>query len=151
MPMAGQSFSDALTAIVGHLGSGHAANISVQTDGEPFDIPNFVAGNLLLAAQEAIRNALHHGQPTAIDVLVAYDAEARQVQVSVTDNGSGFTVGNEAGPAQGHFGLQGMRERIGSLGGSLTIESHPGEGTRLTAVVATPAYDTQLEGVEGNA
>lgn len=151
MPMAGQSFFDAVVTLVAHLGSGHAAKISVSADGEPFDIPNFVAGNLLLVAQEAIRNAIHHGHPDAVDVLVAYDAVARQIRVSVADDGDGFAVGNEAGPAQGHFGVQGMRERIGSLGGALQIDSRPGEGTRITAVITTPAHDADLEGVQNDA
>jgi signal transduction histidine kinase len=151
MPMAGQSFSAAIAALVAHLGSGHAATITASSDGEPFEIPNFVAGNLLLVAQEAIRNALYHGQPTAVDVLVAYESAARKVVITVEDDGSGFTVGAEAGPAQGHFGLQGMRERIGSLGGALMIDSRPGKGTRVTAAVVTPAYDATLEGAQSDA
>jgi len=145
MPMAGQSFSAAVAALVAHLGSGHAAKITVSSNGEPFEIPNFVVGNLLLVAQEAIRNALHHGQPKTIHLQIDYDAAAREVTMTVADDGSGFAVGAEVGPAQGHFGVQGMRERIASLGGTLTIDSRPGQGTRVTAVVVTPAYDTQLE------
>ena len=145
MPMAGQSFSAAVAALVAHLGGGHAAKITASSDGEPFEIPNFVAGNLLLVAQEAIRNAVHHGQPKTIHVQIDYDAAAREVTMKVADDGGGFTVGAEVGPAQGHFGVQGMRERIASLGGTLTIDSRPGQGTRVTAVVVTPAYDTQLE------
>jgi signal transduction histidine kinase len=136
---------------VNHLGSGHAAKISVSCDGEPFEIPNFVAGNLLLVAQEAIRNALHHGQPKTVDVQIDYDAASREVTMTVADDGSGFAVGDEVGPAQGHFGLQGMRERIASLGGTLAIDSRPGRGTRVTAVVVTLAYDAQLEGVQNDA
>ena len=151
MPMAGQSFSDAVAALVNHLGSGHAAKISVSCDGEPFEIPNFVAGNLLLVAQEAIRNALHHGQPKTVDLQIDYDAASREVTMTVADDGSGFAVGDEVGPAQGHFGLQGMRERIASLGGTLAIDSRPGRGTRVTAVVVTLAYDAQLEGVQNDA
>jgi signal transduction histidine kinase len=147
MPMAGQSFSAAVAAIVAHLGSGHAAKITVSSDGEPFEIPNFVAGNLLLVAQEAIRNAVHHGQPKTIHLQIDYDAAAREVTMTAADDGSGFVVGAEVGPAQGHFGVQGMRERIASLGGTLTIDSRPGQGARVTAIVVTPAYDTQLEGV----
>jgi signal transduction histidine kinase len=150
MPMAGQSFSAAVAAIVAHLGSGHAAKMTVSSDGEPFEIPNFVAGNLLLVAQEAIRNAVHHGQPKTIDLQIDYDAAAREVTMTVADDGGGFTVGAEVGPAQGHFGLQGMRERIASLGGTLTIDSLPGQGTRVTAMVVTPAYDAELEGAQGD-
>jgi signal transduction histidine kinase len=75
----------------------------------------------------------------------------RKVVITVEDDGSGFTVGDEAGPAQGHFGLQGMRERISSLGGAVTIDSRPGKGTRVTATVVTPAYDATLEGVQSDA
>ncbi|MCX7430168.1 MAG: sensor histidine kinase [Planctomycetia bacterium] len=151
MPMAGPSFSAAVAALVAHLGSGHAAKITVSSDGEPFEIPNFVAGNLLLVAQEAIRNAVHHGQPKTIHLQIDYDAAAREVTITVADDGHGFVVGDEVGPAQGHFGVQGMQERIASLGGTLTIDSRPGQGTRVTAVVVTPAYDTQLEGAQSDA
>ena len=151
MPMAGQTFSAAVAALVAHVGSGYAAKITISSDGEPFEIPHFVAGNLLLVAQEAIRNAVHHGQPKTVEVHIDYGADTRKVTMTVADDGGGFAVGAEVGPAQGHFGLQGMRERIASLGGTLAIDSLPGQGTRVTAVVVTPAYDAQLEGVSTDA
>jgi signal transduction histidine kinase len=50
-----------------------------------------------------------------------------QVAMDVQDDGKGFDV---CAPARG-FGLKGMGERVESLGGSLSVESAPGEGTTL--------------------
>jgi signal transduction histidine kinase len=57
----------------------------------------------------------------------------------------GYVVAAADGPAQGHFGLQGMRERIAGLGGTFSVESRPGAGTAVTATVTSPAWDRQLE------
>lgn len=149
MPLAGKPFSDAIAAVVTHAGRGQQTRITVKEVGERFEIANFVAGNLLLVVQEAIRNAIHHARPKAVDVNLAYEVAERRITVMVEDDGCGFTIGSEAGPAQGHFGLQGMRERIGSLGGSFSIEASPGRGTRITASVTTPLFDRQLEGPPG--
>lgn len=149
MPLAGRPFSDALAAVVAHVGRGHEPRIAVSEVGEPFEVANFVAGNLLLVVQEAIRNAIHHARPTVVDVRLVYDAAERRITVTVEDDGCGFTIGSEAGPAQGHFGLQGMRERIASLGGSCSIDTSPGRGTRITASVSAPSFDRQLEGLQG--
>jgi signal transduction histidine kinase len=51
----------------------------------------------------------------------------------VADNGQGITINGHR--KRGSFGLMGMKERIGALGGELIIERQPGEGTRLTASV----------------
>lgn len=104
--------------------------------GRTFALPDFVAGNLLLVVQEAIRNALHHAQPSAVRVVVAFDATSRGLTLAVSDDGGGFDMATAAGPAHGHFGIQGMRERIDSLGGTLTIESEPGRGTAVRVHLA---------------
>lgn len=72
-----------------------------------------VAQTLLRCAQEAITNALRHGQPTEIRVRATQDAEA--VQIQVADDGSR--------PERIEFGngLNGMRERLGEIGGTLEV------------------------------
>jgi signal transduction histidine kinase len=97
------------------------------------DLPEFVAGNLLLVAQEAIRNAVHHAGCRAIDVTVAGDAAGRVIVLTVRDDGRGFVPAAAAGAEQGHFGLQVMRERVEGIGGTLTIDAAPGRGTAVTA------------------
>ena len=41
------------------------------------------------------------------------------------------------GPMQGHFGLQGIRERIKEFGGAIAVESTPGHGTKVTITMMT--------------
>jgi signal transduction histidine kinase len=143
-PLAGRSLPDSLRAIVSQLGGDAPGQLRLRLDGESFPLPRFVAGNLLLVAQEAIRNAQHHAAATAIDVTVRFDAPARRVALTVSDDGTGFAWGTQRGPERGHFGLQGMRERIEAIRGRFAVETAPGRGTRVTAEVAVQPVDAAL-------
>jgi len=147
MPLPGETFSESLEALVKQFGKTHKKPISLRIEGSPFEVPNFVAGNLLLVAQEAIHNAIQHGKPSRIDVSVTFEPTAGMIELLVQDDGQGFERGTEVGPAQGHFGLKGMRERVERLGGSFSVESAAGRGTVMHATVAKRAYDPQLEAV----
>ena len=149
MPMEGRSFMDSLSAMVTHLGRGHAERLECHTTGSPFIVPNFVAGNLLLCAQEAVNNALNHADAKSIVVTVDFDPALGRIDLSVRDDGSGFTPGAEVGPEQGHFGLTGMRERIERLGGTFTLDTAPGRGTTVRAQVHKRDYDSQIDPSEG--
>ena len=83
---------------------------------------------LLRSIRELVVNALRHGGAT--DIKVAGALEGEHLVCSVTDNGSGFDPASAPGVLQGHFGLQGIRERIDALGGEFTIESTPDKGTK---------------------
>jgi signal transduction histidine kinase len=95
--------------------------------------------------QEALTNVAKHAQATRASVTVAA-ADANDdtgddtgVYITVTDDGVGF---DPAAPAAG-FGLAGIRERVGLVGGTLTIESN-GKGTTLSIAVpraAAPAAE----------
>ncbi len=82
-------------------------------------------------AQEAITNAVRHGQPTQITVRAG--EKAGSVEVEIQDNGRGFDAAAmlERRGDRG-LGLLGIRERAESLGGRLQIASQPGTGTCLT-------------------
>ena len=78
-------------------------------------------------AQEALNNALKHARPSAVTVTVR--AEDKNVVLEVIDDGQGFD--SEAVSDKGGLGLVSMRERAEKLGGTLTITSTPGEGTKV--------------------
>ncbi|MDQ3790101.1 MAG: ATP-binding protein [Actinomycetota bacterium] len=81
------------------------------------------------AAQEAITNARKHGDATTITVTATFtDTEAR---LEITDNGQGF---DPSAQTTG-YGLLGLRERAALAGGKCTVDSHPGNGTRVTVTV----------------
>ena len=142
MPMPGRSITESIAMVISQfekqLGKALRATITFHASGTPVELPSFVAGNLLLVVQEAIHNALRHAAPTQVDVEATFAADG-SLTVTVQDDGAGFLPGTEAGPAQGHFGLQGMRERLERLGGTLEIESAPEAGTTITAQVRQPA------------
>jgi signal transduction histidine kinase len=141
LPLGTEGFPDALRTLAARLGEGRPTSIVVQASGRFRDVPDFVAGNLLLIAQEAINNALRHANPSRVDVTATEDAQAHVVELRISDDGVGFTPGCAAGVAQGHFGLHGMRERAERLGGSLSIEAAPAAGTLVRAIVPIRDYD----------
>lgn len=145
MPVAGRSFAESLETIARQTGHGHPERIAVRVAGMPDDVPQFVAGNLLLVAQEALHNAVHHAAARRIEVVATGDKAAGSIELVVHDDGLGFAMGSQLGPDQGHFGLSGMRERIDRLGGGLSIDSRPGAGTAVRAIVPLRDYDARIE------
>ena len=85
---------------------------------------------LLRAAQEALANVRKHARADHVDVDVTY-AESR-VRLSVRDDGAGFDPATVDTESREHWGLRGMRDRVGQVGGCMTVDSSPGAGTTLT-------------------
>jgi len=144
LPLDGRPFAEALAALVSRVGEGHDVALAVACDGPLDDLPEFVAGSLLLVIQEAVHNALRHGHARRIDVAVAEDRASGALRASVSDDGRGFAVGVQPGPREGHFGIDGMRERAERLGGSLAVHSRPGGGTTVTVTVQRRDYDADI-------
>lgn len=83
--------------------------------------------------KEALANVLRHSGAAGAAVRVW--SEAGAVKVIVADDGRGIDPGVLRSPPAGHLGLAGMRERAVLLGGSLSVDSTPGRGTRVTVVI----------------
>ena len=94
---------------------------------------------LLRIVRELVLNAVRHGQATAI--RVAGTIEDDKLLFSVSDNGCGFDVGNHPGIREGHFGLQGVHDRIRGFEGEMNIKSDPGRGTKVTLALTLPKED----------
>jgi signal transduction histidine kinase len=75
---------------------------------------------------EALANVRKHARAKAVTVRLSVLNGG--LDAAITDDGMGFAPGT----SRAHFGLQTMRERAESVGGTLSISSHPGEGTRIT-------------------
>ena len=78
-------------------------------------------------------NAVRHGH--AANIRVAGALDAKSLSFSVTDDGCGFDPASRSGVAEGHFGLQGVAERVRRIGGKLEVESAPGEGCRVAVTL----------------
>ena len=88
---------------------------------------------LIRAVQEALANVQKHAQASSVQVTLSYMGDL--LMLDVQDNGIGLD--NALPPSNGGgYGLTAMRQRVSQIGGSLTVESEPGEGT--TVVVQLP-------------
>ncbi len=100
-------------------------NLTVEADlGEELHLPMEMKQALYRVAQEALHNIVKHARASM--VVLQLTKEANEIILDVRDNGRGFDT---AGPFPGHLGLRSMHERVTKMGGSLTIESVPGQGT----------------------
>jgi signal transduction histidine kinase len=85
---------------------------------------------VLRIAQEAIANVVRHSGATRVELDLRY--HPNELTLTISDNGVGFQSTDTTLLAQGHFGLQGMRERAIQIGGMLNVESSPESGTTVT-------------------
>jgi len=85
-------------------------------------------------AQEALTNAMRYADARTIEVAI--DVRDQSLQLQVSDDGRGFDPRQARG-----LGLLTMRERAQQLGGTLAIDTGPGEGTRVHAILPMPVAD----------
>ncbi len=106
-------------------------NIVLDLDDSSAHLPQPLALTLFRVAQEALRNALRHAAARRVTVRLRQQLD--EVVLQVSDDGRGFEVPPRlsAFAETGHFGLVGMAERVGQVGGELTVESSPTTGTML--------------------
>jgi ligand-binding sensor domain-containing protein/signal transduction histidine kinase len=91
---------------------------------------------VLRIAQEALANVVRHSGATRAELNLRY--HPNELTLTISDNGVGFQSTDTTLPAQGHFGLQGMRERAVQIGGTLKVESSSETGTIVTLRAPLP-------------
>jgi len=94
-------------------------------------VPLPLATCLYRIAQEALRNAGKHALDAAVRLQLTQ--EAAELKLVIEDSGPGFDVAEAK--QRGGLGLLSMNERARLAGGSLEIETHPGDGTRVVVRV----------------
>ena len=99
-------------------------------------LPDSSTHALLCIIRELVTNALRHGKADMI--RIAGNVEDGRLSFSVRDNGRGFCPSSAPGIREGHFGLQGIRDRIRRFDGTIEIESNPGSGTKVTVTMLMP-------------
>jgi signal transduction histidine kinase len=97
-------------------------------------LPAATEVSIFRIVQEAVSNSLHHARPASLAVEVARDDG--HLRVEIADDGCGFDPGRP-GRLQA-FGLTSMRERATSCGGSFSLNSTPGKGTRVVLEIPIP-------------
>ncbi len=110
--------------------------LAFEAEGEQGRLEPELETGIYRIVQEALTNAVKHGDAKRAAVELVEDEQA--VHVSVRDDGNGFDLT----AATSGFGLLGMRERVELLHGELTVASAPGNGTQIT-VLLPPARGGQ--------
>lgn len=99
--------------------------LTVEADlGEEPDLSLEKKQALYRIAQEALHNIVKHARASMVTLRLT--RQEGEVILNVCDNGRGF---DPAGSFPGHLGVRSMQERVTKMGGTLTIESAPGQGT----------------------
>ena len=120
-----------------------AADFTFRTSGTARPLPRPVETTILRLVQGALGNAVSHAHADRVLVTLTYGHQ--RIAVDIADDGRGFdpSAVRPSGESDS-FGLDVMRARARAVGGMLTVESHPGEGTTVRAV-----FDAGDEGSHG--
>jgi nitrate/nitrite-specific signal transduction histidine kinase len=99
-------------------------------------VPAHIGIQIIRIAKEALTNVRKHAG--ANRAWVRFEGDGDWTRITVEDDGRGFDPAQVAGEGRQYFGLQIMRERAESVGGSLELDSRPGHGTRVVIRVPRP-------------
>ena len=109
---------------------------------EPSLAPDCVH-HLVCIGQEAVTNAIRHGESSCVQVRLQYESDA--LSLSIHDNGRGFRNSDGNGSRNGHFGIRVMEERTLKLGGTFRLQTQIGAGTEITVRVPVQAIPPSVQ------
>lgn len=119
---------EAMTTLARGWSQSTGVNLHVEVTGDRVPLSPAIEVTLFRVAQEALTNVAKHAGATRAGLTLSYTGPV--VLLDIRDNGTGIHHPNGEG-----FGLSSMRQRVRGVGGSLEIESTPGEGTAVSATV----------------
>jgi len=106
--------------------------VTFSVIGDAKEMHPIVRDEIYRIGYEAMRNACTHSGASQLEVELRY---ARDLTLRVDDNGTGIDPAVVDRGKDGHFGLQGMRERASRIGGKLTLRSSSNSGTEIKLIV----------------
>jgi len=106
--------------------------VKFSVTGGPKDTHPIARDEIYRIGYEAIRNACEHSSASELEVSLSY---AQDLTLRVKDNGAGIDPAVVTEGREGHFGLQGMRERAERINSKFTLNSAPDSGTEITLIV----------------
>lgn len=113
------------------------SNLSIRVDihGEECDLDDAMKITIFRIIQESLNNIIKHAQASHVNIHVHF--EEKRVRINVFDNGIGFDRDKvqQRRTSRPSLGLAGMEERAALLGGTVTVQSRPGYGTEVEAVI----------------
>ncbi len=131
LPKAIQDYGLELAAesLVNHLQKNSSIRFFFYKNMDGVVIPDKVQINLYRILQEALNNAIRHGNPEKIEIQLVYSNE--EILMTIEDNGVGFdTSKNSSG-----IGIRSMKTRVGAMSANIDIVSSKNRGTSISVVV----------------
>jgi NarL family two-component system sensor histidine kinase LiaS len=129
--MDGDDFSEILEEYGVEWSHRSGIRLNVHVEGSDESLPPVTHETLFRIAQEALANVARHSSASRVEISIEYGKEA--VTLTIKDDGRGFdTSAQHSG-----LGLHSMQERAESLGGSFSVASEPGRGTRIVVTLPT--------------
>ncbi|MEU8637632.1 sensor histidine kinase [Amycolatopsis sp. NPDC048633] len=136
-PLDTATLPEALTDVAARWSARTGVPAAFTATGDPRPLHPEIESTVLRVTQEALSNVDKHAAAGRVGITLSYmDDEAT---LDVRDDGAGFTPG----PGPG-FGLPGMRRRVERLAGTLHVESEPGGGTAISAVLPAVQYPPEV-------
>lgn len=133
-PLAAAGLPEALAEVVDGWSTMNGVTADLITTGTAQPLLPEIETTLLRTAQEALANVARHAAASRVALTLSYMEDL--VSLDVRDDGAGF---DPAAPRTSHedggFGLAAMRERLHRIAGTLEVESEPGGGTAISAIV----------------
>jgi len=134
---AGDDLVAAVSDLTRRVGLETGIPVRCEHTGAPLTLGTDGQRSLLLLIREALHNAVRHGAPKHLTVILDFGEGTMDVRIE--DDGCGFDA-STIHPMNGHYGLIGMRERVEKLGGEFRLTSAPGAGTKVRLTI--PAMKT---------
>jgi signal transduction histidine kinase len=127
----------ALRHLVMTLERQYDLKVDLRASGEPH-LSELEAQRLFRISQEALNNIVKYARTDKANLAIRFDDD--HVLLQVEDQGIGFDP-EDLSTEEEHMGLYGMQERVDAMGGTLAIDSHLGQGTRVTVEVTLSGGD----------
>ncbi|MET0815012.1 MAG: two-component regulator propeller domain-containing protein [Pseudoxanthomonas sp.] len=131
-----KSLVESLSAMAHQLTAGRVDKLEIRTTGTPWSLRSEARHHVVLITQEAISNAIQHGNARTISIDVTYASDALLLVVS--DDGTGFSQTPDIPQVARGYGMNNIRRRADRLGARLEVTSEIGRGARVSLRVPRP-------------
>jgi len=134
-----QGLLAALQAMSDKMRSTYQQNVLLEID--PLVIDNLDTSKqtvVFYLAEEAVNNARKHAEASEITIRLNFQVQDKNLALlEIADNGKGFDIGRVSASydRRGSLGLINLQERAALINAALAINSTPGQGTRVTALI----------------
>lgn len=127
--------SAALRWYAGKIQEHSSLSVRVDIAGEERDLDDAMKITIFRIIQESLNNIIKHAQASNANIYLRF--EDKNVRINVRDNGTGFDLDRvkQRRTSRPSLGLAGMEERAALLGGTVCVQSRPGFGTEVEALI----------------